>query len=308
MNVVRQWHDLGRVQEPVTLAIGSFDGVHRGHQQILQKTLRAARENGGQAWAMTFDPHPAKVLRPNLAPALLTSTPHKLRLMEELGLDGCAVLPFTTELAALESEPFVDQLCFSVPSLAEMVVGVNWTFGRRASGNAVVLQEIAARKGFAVCVVEPVYWKGMPISSTRIRQEVTRGRLAVAAELLGRPFSILGTVKKGRGLGRQFGFPTANLDPHNEVRPPPGVYAVQATIQGHRYNGAAFRPGSRSAHAPEGDLIEVHFMDAQLDLYHQDIEVFFVSFLREDRRFDNVEQLRLQIAQDVEQIRGMLQS
>ena len=224
-------------RRPVLLAAGFFDGVHRGHQAIIRKMVSAARRERGAAWVMTFDTHPRKVLHPESAPRLLTSTPHKLRLLKALGVHGCIVIPFTRSLARLAPEAFIARLARSVPALSQIVIGRNWTFGRQGRGTPAMLKALAPCFGFKVTVIPPVRWHGTVVSSTRIRAAVLAGRLAEAAGMLGRPFSLLGTVVPGRGLGRKLGIPTANLNPHNEMAPPDGVYIVRARWDGVAYPG-----------------------------------------------------------------------
>ena len=250
-------------RRPVLLAAGFFDGVHRGHQAIIRKMVSAARRQRGVAWVMTFDTHPLKILHPEAAPRLLTSTPHKLRLLAALGVHGCVVIHFTRTLARQEPEDFVALLERAAPTLRQIVIGRNWTFGRHGRGTPAMRKALAPVHGFKVTVIPPVRWHGTVISSTRIRAAVLAGRLAEAAGMLGRPFSLLGTVISGRGLGRKLGIPTANLDPHNEVAPPDGVYIVRARWHSADYPGIVnlgvrptvtrLRPGKQAAWGARSD-------------------------------------------------------
>jgi riboflavin kinase/FMN adenylyltransferase len=295
---------------PVVLAAGAFDGVHRGHLAVAAEARRLAAERGAAAWALTFEPHPLRVLRPAAAPALLTSLPHKLLLLERAGLDGCVVMPFTPALAAVEPEDFIARLRAEAPGLAGLVVGCNWTFGHRARGNVRLLRELAAAGGFEAVVVEGVQWHGHPISSTRIRRAVREGHLGEAAEMLGRSFSVLGPVVHGRKVGRELGFPTANVRPDNEVRPPAGIYAVRAVVRGREVPGAAYLAGAESADDRHRDVVEVHLLEpgAGADLYGEQVDVRFVRKVREERRFERVEDLRAQIERDVAEVRALLAS
>jgi riboflavin kinase / FMN adenylyltransferase len=307
MRITRQLDDLRLESRPIVLAVGSFDGVHRGHQAVMERAVRAARDMKGEAWALTLDPHPLKILKPEVAPPLITSTEHKLRLIEALGLDGCVVMPFTPAVAAEEPADFLKRLKAESPALRELVVGDNWTFGRHAKGNVELAQKLAPSCGFTVTVTEPVIWKGSAISSTRVRKAVAQGHLADAAEMMGRPFSILGTVVSGKHVGTQLGFPTANLDPHNEVRPPSGIYAVRVEVGGRRYGGAAFLAETADAKStPSGFVVEVHIMGFDDDVYGQDLEMSFVQLLRDVRRFPSRLLLKQQIERDVEEIRRLL--
>jgi len=307
MRITRQLEDLKLDTRPVVLAVGYFDGVHRGHQVVIGAAAEKARSMRGEAWVLTLDPHPLKVLKPQAAPPLLTSTEHKLELMAPLGIDGCVVLPFTAELAAEEPEEFVARLHRAAPNLRELVVGQNWTFGHKGRGTADLLRKLAPGNQLQVTVVDPVMWKDKVISSTRIRQAVARGDLEDAERMLGRPFSILGTVVRGKHVGTQLGFPTANLDPHNEVRPPSGVYAVYARVQGRNWPGAAFVADVTDAKGtPSGFIVEVHILGFDSDVYGQDIEVSFVRHVRDVQHFSSREALRQQIARDVEAVGRML--
>ena len=308
MRITQQLDDLRLEGRPVVLAVGSFDGVHLGHQRVIGLAGEMARKAGGEAWVLTLDPHPLKILKPEAAPPLITSTLHKVRLIEELGVDGCVVMPFTREVAAEEPDEFLKRLKQKVPGLSALVVGENWTFGHRGRGDVALLKKLAPGLGFGATIVEPVLWKGAVISSTRVRQAVAKGELTDARETLGRPFSILGTVVSGKRVGRQLGFPTANLDPHNEVRPPGGVYAVRVLVGSRSFQGAAFLAETRDASStPSGFVTEVHIMDFDEDIYGTDIEVLFIERMRSSRRFDSRSALKKQIGLDVQQARDILE-
>ena len=306
MRTITRLEQLQEETRPLVLAAGAFDGVHRGHRVVLQRALELARNLQGSAWVMTFDPHPLKLLRPEIAPPLITSTPHKLQLLRALGLDGCAVLPFTPVLAAVEAEPFIAGLKAAAPTLAKLVVGANWTFGHGAQGTTEWLRELAPRYGFAADIVEGFQLGGQVISSTRIRKAVSQGQLDEAADLLGRPFSMYGTVIHGTKMGRQLGYPTANVDPHNEARPPAGIYAVRMDVEGVIHPGAAFLTDHPDPRKGPPDVVEVHLIDRDLDLYDREVEVFFVKRLRDEWSFDHLDALKQQIALDVAQARAAL--
>jgi riboflavin kinase/FMN adenylyltransferase len=308
MEVLTDLCGLRKKRLPIFLAAGFFDGVHRGHVRVIRRTIERAARHGGRAWVLTFDTHPLKVLKPGAAPRLLTSNPHKLRLLKTLSLDGCLVLPFTRQLAALPPEDFVRWLRHCAPSVVEVLVGSNWRFGRGGAGTPSVLSRLGRDAGLAVTVVSPVLRKGKPISSTRVRTEITRGDLVEARVLLGRPFSVLGTVTRGRTIGRRLGYPTANLDPHGEVLPPQGVYAVRAAPARKVFDGVlnlGQRPtfGIREASGPH---LELHLLDLRRELYGRDIEVFFVRRLRDEKTFASPGELSRQIAADITRSRRIL--
>lgn len=293
-------------QSPLCLVIGAFDGIHIGHQKLIREAVARARTLQGEAWVLTFHPHPSRVLRPDEAPPLLTSTAHKLRLLEPLGLDGTIVHPFTESLSTLTPEAFLSELCAALPGLHTVIVGTNWRFGHRAKGDVDLLEQLAKIHGFQIKVPDPVYWDDEPVSSTRIRRAVEAGRLDEVEQMLGRPFSMLGTVTTGKQYGRELGFPTANIRLQDEARPPTGVYAVYGIFNDERHNGAAYlgiRPTAHGEHAHH--LLEVHLFDVTIDLYGKEIEVYFVQHIRGDQRFDNHDALKAQIARDVEQCRKL---
>ncbi|MCZ7592333.1 MAG: riboflavin biosynthesis protein RibF [Kiritimatiellae bacterium] len=305
MRTITRLEELADESAPIVFTAGAFDGVHRGHQVVFQHARERAASMGGQVWALTFDPHPLKILRPEKAPALLTSTPHRLQLLRDQNIAGVAMLPFTPAFAAQEPEEFIETVHDAVPVLRAFVVGSNWTFGRGARGNVTLLDELGMRLNFEVDTVPRVTWQGAPISSTRIRQAIIDGRLEDAAEMLGRPFDIYGTVVHGAKLGRKLGFPTANVDPHNEVRPPPGIYASVVRVDGVEYVAAAFLPAHPDPRKGPADVIEVHLLDAALDLYDQDINLRFVRKLRDEQKFNGVEEAKAQIARDVSAVRAL---
>ncbi len=309
MRVLSHFKDIDSQAQDVVLAVGYFDGVHQGHQSVIQNAGQRATECRGRIWILTFDPHPLKILRPEMAPPLLTSTAHKLDLFRSMDVEGCVVLPFTRELAAQEPEDFIKNLKASVPNLREIVVGNNWTFGHRARGNPALLQKMASDLGFQANIVPPVLYKNAPISSTRIRQEITAGNLPEVRDMLGRPFSILGTVIPGKQFGRVLGFPTANIDPHNEVHPPPGIYAVFAILEGKRVGGAAFLgAAAEKQKTPSGAIVEVHLFDVSPNLYGKDLEVQFIEKIRDERRFSTPAELSRQIGLDVDKARQILKN
>lgn len=301
-------------QPPVVLTAGFFDGFHLGHRKVLDRTLALARESGSAAWAMTFDTHPLHVLKPDAAPLLLTSTPHKIRLLTRTGLDGCLVVPFTYQLAAMPPTEFVERLCRCMPRLRHIVVGPNWRFGQRASGTPRTLADLGRRLDFRVTVVPALVRDGRPVSSTRIRDAVKSGRLDEAARFLGRPFSVLGSVVQGRTVGRTIGFPTANIEPINEVLPPRGVYAVQALVDprrgkhgGELLDGVCNLGVRPTFLAPHGSCsLELHAFDFDRSLYGTQLEVFFLKRLRAERQFPAKAQLKRQIAADTRRARAFL--
>jgi riboflavin kinase/FMN adenylyltransferase len=296
--------DLAAIPGPVVLAIGVFDGVHLGHRAVIQRALMDAATLGGTAVVATFDPHPAKILRPEKAPHLLTSTPHKLRIIRSLGAQHVLTLPFTPEFAGTEPAHFVRALAGAC-SLREICVGHEWAFGKNRAGNLALLDRLGHEFGFDEVGVPAVEVEGEVVSSTAIRAAIEQGNLAKAARLLGREYSILGTVKRGDQLGRKLGFPTANVAAHNEQFPPNGVYAVDVLLNGGARRGVAnigVRPTIEDASGERA--LEVHVLDFSGDLYGTDIEITFRRFIRGERKFPSLDALRTQISTDATDARN----
>lgn len=292
---------------PLVLAIGFFDGVHLGHRAVLEAALVRARARGGEAWVLTFEPHPLQVLAPDRAPLLITPPPLKTRALRALGPDGCLLLPFTAALADWTPEEFLARLRAAAPTLVEIVVGENWTFGQGARGGVRLLKDWGEHAGVAVSVVPPVWIDGEPVSSTRIRRAIDAGHMREAARLLGRPFVLAGRVEHGRAIGRTLGYPTANLTMHRELCPPPGVYAVRAAFESREGLAAAAYIGRRPTFDAVADpVLEVHLLEGHPDLYGRELEVSFLETIRDDRRFESPEALREQIAADLTRIRAAL--
>jgi riboflavin kinase/FMN adenylyltransferase len=307
LNILRSVSELSRLG-PVYLAIGVFDGIHLGHQAVIRRALEdSRREPDGEAVVVTFDPHPLRVLRPDSAPRLLTSTRHKRQIIASLGVRHLLLLSFNAEFAATPPERFIAELAAAGRPLRQICVGFGWSFGRGRAGNLDLLTRQGEILGFAVVGLPSVTVDGQVASSTLIRDAVERGDLDAAARFLGREFTILGTVVEGRKLGRQLGFPTANLAAHNEQFPPNGVYAVEALWRDKVYPGVVnlgFRP---TIAQPGGErLLELHLFDFDQQIYGEDLEVRFRAFLRPERKFAGLEELRAQIAQDARSARELL--
>jgi riboflavin kinase/FMN adenylyltransferase len=299
MEIFEEMDGLASVPGPLAVAAGVFDGMHHGHRAVLRAALDAARRDGGSAAALTFDPHPSKILRPDRAARLLTSTPHKLALMREMGIRHALVVRFDTAFAALEAEEFLRRLASSARSLRRICVGHGWRFGHARLGDGALLRALGPSLGFETTEVGPVAVGGTVVSSTLIRRAVEAGDFDSAARLLGRRYSVLGTVRHGDGLGRRLGFPTANLAAHNEQFPPDGVYAVRVRI-GDSHHPAVANIGTRPTVQSAGErLLEVHIPGLDADLYHRDIEAEFLRFIRPEKKFADTDALREQIARDV---------
>lgn len=307
MQVFHTFEELATHSHKVCLAIGVFDGVHLGHQRVIGQARDDARATGGTSVVLTFDPHPMRVLVPDKAPWLLTSMEHKLSLMEKLGVDACLLLTFDKPFSLTPPERFIDTVARQTNQLQEICVGTRFRFGHDRSGDVRLMEALAPKYGFVAKEIQSVRLGEEKISSTAIRQHVLNGRLERAAAMLGRPFSILGLVEPGDHRGRELGFPTANLNPHDEVLPPDGVYAVRVNIAAESLGGVVnigVRP--TFAGAQPHRVLEVHILDFARELYGQNIEVLFLSKLRDEQKFASVDALKAQIAADVQAARELL--
>jgi riboflavin kinase/FMN adenylyltransferase len=297
------------------LALGNFDGLHRGHVKIIERIQRGAVERGGTSVVLTFDPHPPRILRPDKAPALLMTKTQKLDALERAGVYGAAVVRFTREMSQWEPETFVRTVLVDWLRVAEVWVGADFLFGRDRSGNFTLLRALGVQHGFRAEKIDPVRYKDFVVSSTRIRRLVTEGRVDEAGALLGHHYAIDGTVVEGARRGREIGFPTANLATDNELVPPHGVYATTASIDGQLHPSVT-NIGQRPTFGDQlATTIETHVMpfDSQrgaaaplaqgghqtFDLYGRSLRLAFVQRLRDERKFPDLEALQEQIAADV---------
>lgn len=317
---MQRWNDLADVPAgygPSVVAIGNFDGVHRGHRSVLTTVVRQARARQARAVAITFDPHPLHVLYPDRAPALLTGTGHKLELMAATGLDAVLVLPFTRELAGWSPERFVAEVLVDVLGACAVVVGHDIRFGHRNSGDLSTMQRLGARHGFDVVVLDDVHGDDQPErrwSSTWIRELLAAGDVAAAAEVLGRPHRVSGTVVHGDHRGRELGYPTANLGPDTEgMVPADGVYAGWMlrpdlpSDAADRVLPAAVSIGTNPTFDGAARRVEAYVLDRDdLDLYGERVALELVERLRDTVRFDDVATLVQQMGRDVDAARDLL--
>jgi riboflavin kinase/FMN adenylyltransferase len=288
------------------VTVGTFDGLHRGHQKILAEVVGRARATGLTSLLVTFDPHPLEVVNPAACPKLLTLTAEKQELLAGTGLDRVVVLPFTREVAQQSPEEFIRRLC-AEHALKQLVVGYDHAFGRGRSGDEAVARRLGAAEGFDVAVVDAVRDDGQPISSTLIRAAVAHGDLTAAARWLGRPYGLLGRVVPGAGRGRTIGVPTLNLAPPDsrKLLPADGVYAVWVWWRGTRYGGM-MNQGPRPTFAEQGRTLEVHVFDFSGELYGETVRVEWVQRLRDVQAFPSREALVAQLERDRQAARASL--
>ncbi len=299
MQVLRELEQLRSLPGPVYLAIGIFDGMHRGHQALVAEAQADAAKTGGTAVVMTFEPHPMMFFQPAGAPRRLSSPRHKELLLKRLGVTHLAVLPFEAARAGQEAGDFVEELCAACRPLGGICVGAEWRFGKDRAGDVALLQELGAARGFEVDGIPAVRQDGEPISSTAIRLAVARGDLEFSARALGRPYAVLGPVVHGRRVGKTLGFPTANIDPDGFQLPPDGVYAAQVRAGSERFHGVVNLGVRPTVTSGDKRVLEVHLLRFEGDLYGRELEVEFLQFLRGETKFGSVDELRAQIARDI---------
>jgi len=290
------------------ITVGTFDGVHRGHLDVLATLVRHAEARGVPSVVVTFDPHPLEVVNPAAAPPLLTERSEKLAIFAQAGVSYVAVLPFTRALAAFEAERFVDEVLLGRFAMRELLVGHDHGFGRGRMGDIEVLRSLGVRRGFQVTVLPPVFAAdGHAISSTAIRRAVAGGDLASAAAGLGRPYSLSGVVVRGDQRGRTIGFPTLNLRPVSarKLLPPDGVYAVKVQLPEGEFGGM-LNLGPRPTVGDDRRQVETHVFDASRDWYGAHVRLDFVRYLRGTRPFAGLEALKAQLAQDERDARTAL--
>ncbi|MCD6533548.1 MAG: bifunctional riboflavin kinase/FAD synthetase [Deltaproteobacteria bacterium] len=287
------------------VAIGNFDGVHLGHRSLFKLTITKAREHGLQAAALTFRPHPLKLLFPDRRIFLITSYERKADLIATCGIDNLVIAPFDHQFANLTANEFVKKVLVQHLGAAVVVVGDNYTFGRNREGSLSHLQELGRDWGFKVVVAPPCLVDGELVSSTKIREAIMQGEIEKASRFLGRPCAIVGRVGRGKGRGQGIGFPTANLVSEVELYPKEGVYAVWVEHQGRRYKGVV-NIGYNPTFADTGLTVEAHILDFDQDLYDQELKIIFVKHLRSEKTCSGIDELRQLIAADVSKSRQIL--
>jgi len=282
-----------KISYPTAVTIGVFDGVHKGHHLILKKLIREAGKRRLKSAVITFDPHPVNVLSPGVKIPMLISLEHRIKLIKSLGAGGCIVVKFTKKFARMNAEDFVKNILVDKFNMKVLVAGGNFLFGFRGKGCVRLLKKLGGIHNFKFYSVAPLKISGNFVSSTRIRRLIEKGDLNLAAEMLGRPVTILGAVVKGKRIGREIGFPTANIDPHHESIPPSGVYSVDVLLDKKLYRGIL----NISPH----NIIEAHIFNFSKDIYGRDIEVIFKRKIRNEKKFKSLEALKRQITLDIKE-------
>lgn len=305
MKLIHAANELGNGSRKVCLAIGVFDGVHLGHQQIIRQTVSDARQHDAVALVVTFDRHPNAIVAPERVPPQIYSRSQKLQAIGELGVDALLEIPFDRAFSEKSGESFIRELVRDLGRIFSICVGANFVFGHQRSGDVDLLKRLGAETGFQVHGHAAVALDGQLVSSTRIREAIRTGDLDAAGQMLGRPYAICGQVLEGDKIGRQLGFPTANLDVNQLVLPPGGVYAACTEVNAARYQ-VALNIGTRPtiSGAKPQLRVEAHLLDFTGDLYGSELEVQIGSKLRAEHKFSSPAALQEQIALDVASVRA----
>ena len=307
MKIIHSADELNAGGRKVCLAIGFFDGVHLGHQQIIRQTLADARQHDAVALVLTFDRHPNTVVAPARVPPLIYSLSRKLSAIETLGPDAVLLIHFDEKFSRQTGEAFIHDLVRTLGRIHSLCVGANFVFGYKRGGDVELLKRMGAELKFTVHGLAAVALDGQAVSSTRIREAISQGNLDAASQMLGRAYSLAGQVIKGDGIGEKLGFPTANLEVAGLALPPTGVYLVQAQLNGKRCRGLlnlGYRPTLQN---PVPELrVEAHLLEFSDDLYGQELELTFIEKVREEKKFGSLDELRKQIACDVDQAKKRL--
>ena len=291
MKIIYGLKGIKKFKKPV-VALGVFDGVHRGHRSILEETVRISRRIKGTSIALTFWPHPQKRKS-------LYSLEHRLRLIKEIGIDACIIINFSRNFAKISAEDFIKDILVKKIRAAYICIGRNFRFGQGVRGNFYTLQRLSGIYKFKIKVFKMLKFGGRAVSSTYIRSLITQGNLTSAKKLLLRPVSILGTVIKGSSLGKRLGFPTANINPHHEVVPPLGIYAVTVLLGNKRLNGLCYIGEKPTFHKCSKEHIEVYILNFKKNIYGKYLEIKFIKKIRRDKKFASAAALCLQIHKDI---------
>jgi riboflavin kinase/FMN adenylyltransferase len=289
---------------PSLVSVGNFDGVHRAHAHVLGEIVRRARQTGAKAVAVTFEPHPARILRPDSGLKLLSPLPEKLRLLANTGIDAVLVLPFGRDLSLMTPRQFVERILKKKLHAQEVHEGYNFRFGHKAAGDVNLLTQLGQEMGFALKVYSEEKLRGEPVSSSHIRKLIAEGRVSRARHLLARPFSILGNPGRGRGLGSKYTVPTINLARYEELVPKDGVYITWTRVADERFDSVT-NVGNRPTFGADSFAIETHLLNFHpIELTPEsEVEICFLNRLRDEIKFPSVEALREQIARDVKKAR-----
>jgi riboflavin kinase / FMN adenylyltransferase len=304
MQVFRKLEEVPADFGPSLVSVGNFDGVHRAHAHVLSEIVKRARESGAKAIAVTFEPHPARILRPDFASKLITPTPEKMRLLEATGIDAVLMLPFARDLSLLTPRQFAERILKKKLHAREVHEGYNFRFGHKASGDIATLTHLGKELGFEIRVYPERKLRGEPVSSSHIRKLIGEGCVSPARHLLGRPFCVLGAPGRGRGLGSKYTVPTINLARYEELVPKDGVYITCTRVANERFDSVT-NVGNRPTFGADSFAIETHLLNFHpIEVAPEsEVEICFLDRVRDEIKFPSVEALREQIAKDVKKAR-----
>ena len=300
MRIIEGIENIDETFTNLCVAMGTFDGIHKGHQEVILGAVNKAKDIGGTSMVFTFSPHPLKVITSSTGPKLINSREEKIYFLEKLGVDIVVFANFTIDFSDLHPEKFIKNILKDILNIKELYVGFNYTFGKGGIGNTDYLKELSSKYEIAINVVPPVKADEKIISSTLIRKLITKGDIESAEKYLGHEFMISGKVIQGKKIGRKLGFPTANLKIANKVYPPFGVYGVKVIIVGeeHEYYGI-MNIGVNPTLKPGEHSIEINIFNFNRDIYGESIIIKIIKFIREEKKFNGVEELKAQIKNDI---------
>jgi riboflavin kinase / FMN adenylyltransferase len=306
MKVFRELRDIPADYMGAYVTIGNFDGVHRGHTPIFQKLIDEAHANNRKAMVITFDPHPKNILHPDIKPFyLITTIEEKIHLIEDQGMDGVVIIPFSLEFSKLTPEEFILQILWDTLRIRKIYIGYDYSFGKNKRGNETLLRAFGKKLGFEVDVIPAVKLGDTVISSTRLRLAILEGDVKTAATLLGRPYNIGGAIIHGKGRGNTLNFPTANIAPEKALIPAQGVYAVLANLEERQYD-AVLNIGCNPTFSDEKLSIEVHLFDFDRNIYGERMNILFVDRIRNETKFEGPKELIEQIKRDIDRAKAIL--
>lgn len=310
MRILEKTSSFKKDGRPLVLALGNFDGIHRGHRRLLDYVVAQSKKMRGKAAVFTFQQHPQHILHPEHAPENLQSSGQKMKFLKSIGIELCFFQKFDREFSKLSAERFVEKILVKQLGVREICLGYNARFGQGRQGDADLLRKLGARFGFEVFQAEPVVRRGSPVSSTAVREALRHGKIKMVSELLGRHWSLEGKVIRGDGRGRQLGFPTANVDAGSFVRPAKGVYAARVRIGSEKkLHDAVVNVGVRPSFVGSaGVCVEAHLLKFKSNLYGKKIEVFFIKQLRLEKKFGSADLLKQQIRKDIKRAQAAFKS
>lgn len=304
MKIIEGIEDISEEFNNLCVALGTFDGIHKGHKEVIKRAVQKAKETNGKSMVFTFSPHPLKVITSKKGPQLINSKHEKILLLKELNVDILLFANFTVEFSDMHPVEFFENILKDSLDVKHLFVGFNYTFGKYGAGDTKFLEELCSERGIQANIVPPISIDNEVVSSTAIRQLICNGNLEKAKKFLGYDYMITGKVEKGRKIATDLGFPTANLKIVHKVYPPYGVYGVKVVFKNNEYYGI-MNIGRNPTLKPGEHSIEVHIFDFNEELYNRNIIIRVLKFIREERKFDSIEELKSQIKEDIKKWKGM---